>query len=150
MVRSFDPVSRFLRQLLTSNSERYICMIGFTTSGSFKNFERFYNKMVSGKMFANLNQYGREGVNALARATPVDTGLAATSWGYRIVRSASGPTIEWYNTNVESGAVVVILLQYGHGTRGGTYVAGRDFINPAIRPIFDRIVKDIWKEVQNG
>lgn len=146
MVRLFVLLQRYRPALLTFNNS----MISLTSSGSFQNIERFYNKMLSGKMFANLNQYGREGVNALAKATPVDTGLAANSWGYRIIRDKFGPTIEWYNTNVESGAVVVILLQYGHGTRGGTYVSGRDFINPAMRPVFDRIANDVWKEVQNG
>lgn len=125
-------------------------MIRLTSSGSFTNIERFYNKVRSGHVFANLNQYGREGVNALSNSTPVDSGLAASSWGYRIIRSRNGPTIEWYNTNVESGANVVILLQYGHGTKNGGWVSGRDFINPAIQPVFDRIAEDVWKEVRNA
>lgn len=86
------------------------------------------------------------GVNALSSATPIDTALAANSWGYNLTKDGNG--IAWYNTDVEGNRMVVILIQYGHGTGTGGYVAGRDFINPAIRPVFDKIVEDVWRQVR--
>lgn len=107
------------------------------------------NRMMSPDPFREaLERGGAAGVVALAGATPVDTGLAASSWSYRIVSSNGGVTIEWYNTDIEGGATVVLLVQYGHGTGTGGYVVGRDFINPAIRPVFDNIEADIMREVQ--
>jgi hypothetical protein len=88
------------------------------------------------------------GVNALANSTPVETGLTARSWQYRIVKDRRGPTIEWYNTNQVNGTPVAILIQYGHGTGTGGYVAGRDYINPAMRPIFDTIADEVWRRVK--
>lgn len=89
----------------------------------------------------------RKGVRALAQATPIDSSRAAASWGYKIEKSASKTTITWTNSNIENGFPVVIMLQYGHGTGTGGYVAGRDFINPAIKPIFDEIAESVWKAV---
>lgn len=123
-------------------------MFSFTSSGSFEKTKLYLKRLLSGDMFRELDKYGRDGVDALARATPVDSGLTADSWGYHIVQSESGPTIEWYNTNVNTGANVAILIQYGHGTGTGGYVLGIDYINPAMRPIFDRILDDIRKEVR--
>lgn len=122
-------------------------MITFETSGNFDRSESFLSKILSGDIYRSLDKYGREGVNALASATPVDSGLAANSWGYNVKRSQGSAEIEWTNSNDENGVKVVILLQYGHGTGTGGYVRGRDFINPAIRPIFDRIADEVWKEV---
>jgi hypothetical protein len=97
-----------------------------------------------------LNSYGQEGVAALTQATPIDSGLAASSWGYEVSRSRKGWAITWINHDIENGFPVVIMLQYGHGTQNGGYVKGRDFINPAIRPIFDRISHDVWKAVTSA
>jgi hypothetical protein len=94
-------------------------------------------------IFKNLNAHGRIGVDALSRATPIDSGLTASSWKYRIITDKSGIGLEWYNTN----ANVAILIQYGHGTGTGGYVAGVDYINPTIKPIFDNIVNEIRKQV---
>lgn len=95
----------------------------------------------------NLDKYGREGVAALAAATPIDTGNTAGSWVYEIVREAGSASIVFSNTNVVNGENIAILLQYGHGTGTGGYVVGRDYINPAIQPIFDKIANNAWKEV---
>lgn len=89
----------------------------------------------------------KRGVRALAQATPIDSSRAAASWGYKIEKSASKTTITWTNSDVENGFPVVIMLQYGHGTGTGGYVAGRDFINPAIKPVFDEIAESVWKAV---
>ena len=103
--------------------------------------------MLHGDIFSGLDRYGQMGVNALASATPVDTGLTAQSWKYRIVKTRGRYTIEWYNTNVHNGSNVAILIQYGHGTGTGGFVQGRDYINPATRPIFDQIADDVWRKV---
>ena len=95
----------------------------------------------------NLDKYGREGVAALASATPVDTGLTASSWRYEIQHRNDSVSIAFYNDNIQNGVPIAIILQYGHGTRNGGYVQGRDYINPAIKPIFDKITEDAWKEV---
>jgi hypothetical protein len=124
-------------------------MFSFSSTGSFKNTEAYLKKMTDGSLYRNLSRYGKMGVDALADATPEDTGLAADSWGYRVIRDKSNPGIEWYNTDIEGGKQVAILIQYGHGTRNGGYVQGRDYINPGIRPVFDKIVSDIWRQVQS-
>lgn len=121
-------------------------MIGITSRGDFSKTEGFLAKILRGDIFRDLNNYGQQGVEALSRATPVDTGKTAMSWNYRVIRGRR-PGIEWFNTNTENGTSVAILIQYGHGTGTGGYVQGRDFINPAIRPIFDRIADDVWKKV---
>jgi hypothetical protein len=97
-----------------------------------------------------LDKHGRAGRDALASATPLHTGLAANSWNYEVITSKDDVRITWTNSNVENGFVVVIALQYGYATGTGGYVAGRDFINPAIKPIFDRISHEVWKEVTSG
>lgn len=125
-------------------------MISLESKGSFENTEKFLKRMSSDDIFSSLHKYGQKGVDALANATPVDSGLAASSWDYEIVKKFGSYTIYWKNTNIENGAQVVILLQYGHGTGTGGYVQGRDFINPAIRPIFDQIANDVWKEVKRA
>lgn len=123
-------------------------MITFTTSGDFKRTESFLNRIVRGDFVRNaLERGGRKGVAALAAATPVESGLTAASWNYETRISRGSASVIWTNTNTHNGAVVAILLQYGHGTGTGGYVRGRDYINPALRPIFDEIADDIWKEV---
>jgi hypothetical protein len=125
-------------------------MISITSRGEFTNFKRFTEKILRGEIFSELSRFGEEGVNALSKATPVRTGLTAASWQYRIVKDRQGYRIEWYNTNTVMGNTpIVILIQYGHGTRNGGYVAGRDFINPAMRPIFDKIAENVWKKVSS-
>jgi hypothetical protein len=106
--------------------------------------------MRKGSMFKNLDTFGREGVRVLAGATPVDTGETANSWFYGITETDRGVTIWWNNRNDNNGAKIAILLQYGHGTGTGGYVVGRDYINPAMRPVFDKLADDVWKKVING
>lgn len=125
-------------------------MITFKQKGSFKNIERFLDKMQKKEFFQRLNQYGRRGVDALSAATPIDSGKTASSWNYEIHRSKDLVEIVWTNSNVNDGVPIVILLQYGHATGNGGYVQGYDFINPAIRPIFNEIEKDLWKEVTSS
>lgn len=122
-------------------------MITFKHHGSFQSTERFLNASKNRNYKFTIEKYAREGVQALASNTPKDSGLTSEKWGYEIVTSGSGFRIFWTNTNIVDGLPVVILLQYGHGTRSGSFVEGRDFINPAIRPIFDRIAENLWKEV---
>lgn len=122
-------------------------MIKVTGHGNFDKTRSFVNRLLKGDFLSGLDRYGQMGVNALENATPVNTGLTANSWDYRIISNNNRSRIEWYNTNVVSGTPVVILIQYGHGTGTGGYVQGRDFINPAVRPIFDQIAADVWKKV---
>jgi|SRR5690606_22091021 len=125
-------------------------MITFESSGDFKNLEKFLNTIVRGDIYRALEQFGQAGVDALASATPVESGLTAQSWSYEIEKSRSSVRITWLNTNLQNGLPIAILLQYGHGTGTGGYVAGRDYINPAIRPIFDQIADGVWKVVKSA
>jgi hypothetical protein len=97
-----------------------------------------------------LESLGQKGVAALSSATPVDSGLTAASWSYEISNKNGRTTITWFNSHVESGVNIAIILQYGHGTGTGGYVSGRDYINPAIQPIFDQIAEDMWKKVTSA
>lgn len=97
-----------------------------------------------------LNSYGQEGVSALSLATPLDTGLAALSWDYEVSRKGGVYSITWTNSDIENGFPVAIMLQYGYGTGTGGYVQGEDYINPAIRPIFDKIADKVWKAVTSA
>ena len=94
-----------------------------------------------------LDKYGREGVAALAAATPVDTGKTASSWYYKVENKNGSATLSFFNSNIQNGVPIAIILQHGHGTNNGGWVPGRDYINPAIKPIFDRIAKEVWREV---
>lgn len=125
-------------------------MITFTSKGSFRNTENFLNRMSKGNIFASLGSYGQKGVDALANATPHDSGLTAESWTYEVRKKRGLYQILWKNTHVEDGRPIAILLQYGHATRTGGYVQGRDYINPAIQPIFDQIANDVWKVVTSS
>lgn len=125
-------------------------MIKITAKGSFNKTVKFLNFVYRKDFLDRLEQYGQIGVDALASATPVDTGKTAASWGYTVERTRDSVSIIWTNSNVESGVPIAILIQYGHGTRNGGYVEGRDYINPAIQPIFDKISEEIWKEVVNA
>lgn len=122
-------------------------MIQFTSKGDYKNTEQFLKRMAKADFSRVLKTAGERGKAALAAATPVDSGLTAESWGYQIRRSRTSFSIIWTNTHKEKGFLVAIGLQYGHGTGGGGYVRGQDYINPAMKPIMEQIVSDIWKEV---
>ena len=122
-------------------------MIVVKHRGNFNKTEKFLRRMSKTDFLRKLEKYGREGVAALASATPVESGLTASSWDYEIHSSRGSFSISWTNSNVNNGVPIAILIQYGHGTRNGGYVQGRDYINPAIQPIFDKMSNDIWKEV---
>ena len=124
-------------------------MIGIKSSGSTKKTEAFIDRVLSGRIYQNLDRYGQRGVDALSNATPRESGETADSWSYRIIKARRGIFgIAWYNSHEVDGVNIAILIQYGHGTGTGGYVQGRDYINPAIRPVFDQIIDDIWKEVK--
>lgn len=126
-------------------------MIRITHRGDFSKTTTFLKKLQQQKYRNALSKYAEEGLTALQSATPEDTGVTANSWSYKIEVSRSKLIIRWINDNVTtSGVPVVILLQYGHGTTGGTFVEGKDFINPVMKPIFDKISNNIWKEVISG
>lgn len=124
--------------------------ISITSSGSFAKTEAFLNKMSALDVMGVLRSAGQMGVNALSAATPVESGLAASSWDYEVSGGKGGATISWTNSDVESGFPVAIMLQFGYGTGTGGYVAGRDYINPAMKPIFDQIADKVWKVVTSA
>ena len=97
---------------------------------------------------SSLEKLAKEGVDSLSKATPLDEGTTAAAWTYEIVKEKNGYSVIWNNTNVQNGTPIAILLQYGHGTRTGGYVPGRDFINPALKPVFDKMTAEMWKVVQ--
>lgn len=122
-------------------------MIKFRQKGDFSNLTRFLERAKNLVHISDLDRYGREGVAALASATPVDTGKTAASWYYDIKINKESASITFNNSNIQNGVPVAIILQYGHGTRNGGWVEGRDYINPVIQPIFDKIAEEAWKEV---
>ena len=122
-------------------------MITFTEKGSFKNTERYLSRLSKVELARVLNKYGTLGVNALSNATPVDSGLTSASWYFTIESKGGYFSIRWHNHHIEDGVPIAVILQYGHGTGTGGYVQGRDYINPAIRPIFDQIAAEAWREV---
>lgn len=122
-------------------------LIGFRHSGGFSATERFFNSLLKREYLNVLDRYGRAGVEALASATPKDSGLTAASWDYEIVRDSETTKIVFTNSNIQNGVNIAVVLQYGHGTRNGGYVAGRDYINPAIQPVFDAIADGAWREL---
>ena len=122
--------------------------IQLTASGSTKNLEKFLK--MAGRtetIMRRIDAVARTGLGALAAATPKDSGLTAASWTYKIIRSGDGLSIEYHNSNVNQGLSIAVLIRYGHGTRNGGYVPARDFITPALRPIFDKIANEAWKAV---
>lgn len=122
-------------------------MITFRQKGDFSKLTRFLEKAKETVGRGDLDRYGREGVAALASATPIDSGLTASSWYYEIENRNGSVTISFHNLNIQNRVPIAIIIQYGHGTGTGGWVQGRDYINPAIQPIFDRITNDVWKEV---
>ena len=122
-------------------------MIGFRQKGDFSNTENYLKKLRQNRMIKTLERYGQRGVDALASATPVNTGLTASSWYYKIEVKKTSASIIFCNSNIQNGIPIAIILQYGHGTNNGGWVEGRDYINPAIQPIFEDLSKQAWKEV---
>lgn len=122
-------------------------MITFRHKGDFSKLTSYLEKAKNAVRLGDLDKFGREGVAALASATPVDTGLTANSWYYEITRTKDSVSISFQNSNIQNGVPIAIILQYGHGTGTGGWVEGRDYINPAIQPIFDKIANDAWREV---
>lgn len=122
-------------------------MISFRQKGDFSKLTRFLEKAKNVVRIGDLDKYGREGVAALASATPVDSGLTASSWYYKVEHTNGSAKINFYNSNIQNGVPIAIILQYGHGTGNGGWVQGRDYINPAIQPLFDKIAENAWREV---
>lgn len=123
-------------------------IIVFKQKGNFKKTRKFLKRCSNLQLDDLLDQYGKEGVEALARATPKDTGKTAASWNYAVHKSDGRITITWSNSNIVDGVPIAVILQYGHSTRNGGYVEGVDYINPAMRPIFERIAQRAWGEVR--
>ena len=122
--------------------------IEFTQKGDFSKTTKFLDKLFKGRYIETmLKKYGDRGVEALSAATPVDTGKTAASWSYEIIHEGDVWTLAFNNDNINKGRNIAILLQYGHGTNNGGYVRGRDYINPAVRPIFDKLADEAWEEV---
>ena len=122
-------------------------MITFKQKGNFSKLNRYLERVKEVAKIGILDKYGQAGVEALSSATPTDTGLTASSWYYKIERTKTYATIQFLNSNINDGVPIAVILQYGHGTGTGGWVEGRDYINPAIQPIFDKIANDAWKEV---
>ena len=122
-------------------------MITIESQGEWKLTRNWFDRMTKLDLALIMNQFGKEGVSALAAATPSRSGLTSKSWNYGVTRKGNNWKITWTNSNVNKGANIAVLIQYGHGTRNGGYVVGRDYINPAIRPVFDKIAQKAWKEV---
>ena len=122
-------------------------MITFRQKGDFSKLNRYFEKLKEGIKIGDLDKYGRAGVEALSNATPKDTGQTASSWYYKIENKNGSAKISFHNSNIQNGVPIAIILQYGHGTRNGGWVQGRDYINPAIQPLFDKIAENAWKEV---
>ena len=124
--------------------------VKFEVSGGFTKTERFLNRMKRREYLNVLDEFGRDGVQALRNATPVDSGATAEAWDYEIKRTRNFTEIVWTNSNINDGVPIAVILQYGHGTGTGGYVQGRDYINPAIRPVFDKIAEKAWKVVTSA
>lgn len=122
-------------------------MISFRQKGDFSKLTSYLEKAKETIKLGDLDHYGREGVKALSSATPKDSGKTASSWYYEIEHKNDSTSISFHNSNINKGVPIAIILQYGHGTRNGGWVEGKDYINPAIQPIFDKIASEAWKEV---
>ncbi|MEG1525849.1 MAG: HK97 gp10 family phage protein, partial [Clostridia bacterium] len=119
----------------------------FRQTGDFSKLNRFLERAKEAVRLGDLDKYGREGVAALSSATPIDSGQTANSWYYEITHKNGSSSISFHNNNIQNGVPIAIILQYGHGTRNGGWVQGRDYINPAIQPLFDKIANEAWREV---
>lgn len=125
-------------------------MIKIKHHGDFKKTTTLLGRIRNLHYMSVLNKYGKLGVEALSAATPLDSGETADSWEYEVISTKDGYTLAFNNTHTNDGVNIALLIQYGHATRSGTFVEGRDFVNPAIKPIFDDIVEDVWKEVRSS
>lgn len=125
-------------------------VVMFQQKGDFRRTSDFLKRANRLNLDVILNQYGQEGVEALRAATPKDTGTTANSWSYVVHKGTGSITITWSNSNIVDGVPIAVILQYGHGTRNGGYVQGTDYINPAMKPIFDKIAQRAWEEVKRG
>lgn len=123
-------------------------MITFRQKGDFSKTLVFFERLKNLFNAGILDKYGREGVEALQSATPKDTGKTAASWRYQITQTKNGMALEFHNDNVVDGANVAILIQYGHATRSGGWVKGRDYINPAAKPVFDRMAAELSRKLE--
>lgn len=123
--------------------------ISIISRGDFSKTEKFLKQSMGRNYLDILDEYGRYGVEALSANTPVDTGLTAASWEYEIVTDKNTASIIWKNTNIQNGVNIALILQYGHATRNGYFIEGRDYINPAIQPILDSLAERAWREVSN-
>lgn len=122
-------------------------MISFRQKGDFSNLTRYFERVKEAAKVGILNKYGRAGVEALSAATPIESGLTANSWFYEIEHDSESATISFHNSHINKGVPIAIILQLGHGTGTGGWVQGRDYINPAIQPLFDKIANEAWREV---
>ncbi len=122
-------------------------MISFRQKGDFSKLDRYFEKLREAAKIGVLDKYGRAGVKALSSATPTRTGVTAASWSYKINRKNGSVSLDFYNSNVNKGVPIAIIIQYGHGTGTGGWVEGIDYINPAIQPLFKQLADDAWKEV---
>lgn len=125
-------------------------MIKVTVKGDWSRTNKFLERALNVVKLGELDKYGAQGVEVLKNATPVDSGNTANSWYYRIVRDKHGAKIEWLNSSQNEGIPIVILLQYGHAFQNGVFYEGIDFINPALKPLFEEIADNAWKELTNG
>lgn len=125
-------------------------MIRIKQKGDFKKTEKFLKRSFGKDYRGVLEKYAHMGVENLSAFTPVDTGITATSWSYEIIQNESSLSVVWHNNNVQNNINVALLLQYGHGTRNGGYVEGIDYINPALKPVFDKMAEAAWKEVMSN
>ena len=121
--------------------------VSFNHKGDFSKTIDFLTKLSKGVNPGILDKFGREGVEALSRSTPIESGVTAESWNYKIKSSGNVTSISWYNSNIVNGVSIAVILQYGHGTQNGGWIEGRDYINPAMRPIFDKLAEEAYKEV---
>lgn len=125
-------------------------MISIRSKGDFSKLEKNLRKSLGRDYRRILEKYAQQGVEALSAATPIDSGETAASWGYEIVQGDGSLSVHWTNSNVNQGVNIALIIQYGHGTGTGGYVAGRDYINPALQPIFDQMANAAWKEVSGA
>lgn len=124
-------------------------MVIIKQKGSFRKTRKFLKKLDALDYYDILSKYASRGVDLLKRYTPVDTGLTASSWGYEVEIRRDGATINWTNSNINKGIPIALIIQYGHATKNGTFVQGVDYINPALKPVFDELAKEVWKEVSS-
>lgn len=125
-------------------------MLTLTHTGNYSNLEKFLKFIDQEKYLRTIYKYAKKGVEALSAATPVDSGKTASSWTSEVVIGKNSVNIYWNNDNINKGVNIAVILQYGHGTRNGGYVQGRDYINPAIRPVFDKMAEELWREVMSA